>query len=303
MKGIKLKNGYLMFADMDSFKATFNTLRRFNHEEKNHWEKQFPGFRSMRSAYRKIIHFISSHSDAKELTREIRELHDKIIMDYGDKEFDKIVLSDSLASTINVDGIVKIGEAIYKFCPNKVKIIKDGDETKIPQLDGIQESQADLNIEIKNTTQKLINELSPAAEAEKSSTTSCGKECTDEYKDNYRLKGKIFYNYYFIAEELGAYSKSQKYIWYLFGWYGNEVTKLKVGVAGEAKYTYSGVEILNGNTGSEEKYTDKVEVIILSEFYPVEHYEFNLYGEHWLNNGNDNGYCTTCRSGTGPYFS
>lgn len=53
-----------------------------------------------------------------------------------------------LSVVVNKKGIVKVGNAIYKHGFDNIKIIKDGDESKIDLLDKINQTDKNQNIEV-----------------------------------------------------------------------------------------------------------------------------------------------------------
>jgi hypothetical protein len=131
---IKLRDGYLVFEDMNHFSTVKSILQKKESSYLERWESQI-GFRSFRSAYEKLL----------------QQSEEGINIDYKDILASDDVMDINLpnleiAKLVNNNGLIEIGNKIFQYRKDNVKIITDGDSKKIKDLDKYSQSSSEANV-------------------------------------------------------------------------------------------------------------------------------------------------------------
>lgn len=134
------KGSYLEFKDSESFFDIFNSIITDNYSIHSSLSKSF---NSLENKY-KSLNYISRSETKGEL---------------GDSQIiENQVGSFTLTELLNEDGVIKIGESIYKFDGNYAYIINDGNENTLKRLlDGEEHSSLE-NISYEQVIFPLVNE-------------------------------------------------------------------------------------------------------------------------------------------------
>ncbi len=164
---VKLTDNYLEFKNRKVFDETIESLTLKNQNEQSLWEKQL-SFVSMQSLYNKII----EAEMAKHAAFDALPENEKTIKNYPeeytpltkthlnmlsiDQEglINMNVFNETLAKVVNEDGVVKIGDLIYKYSKDKIRIITNGDKTKLANLHTYTKSDVQNNIYVSDITIK-----------------------------------------------------------------------------------------------------------------------------------------------------
>jgi len=141
----------LVFENDQKLSETVNTLKVKSDAEFASWELQ-NNFVSMYTAFNKIVDDELNYSEST-----VNE-HSILLYEYPNA-FISVLTDDScgfydinndldnqLSKVINPDGLVVVGGKIYMYSKEKIKIINDGDFSKIPQLYTIASTNQSLGI-------------------------------------------------------------------------------------------------------------------------------------------------------------
>ncbi len=160
---VKLRNNYLWFNDSATFEKTLNELQTFSREELDAWEKQL-GFTSIRFLFEKAVDEDEAYFEKLEAFTE-KELEAKFpngvsphsayvlknanLFRFHDEGWFEIDIPyQNLFKVLNKEGIVRIGDKIKKYSFNAVKIIHDGDESKIELLSTTDQTNSKNHIQV-----------------------------------------------------------------------------------------------------------------------------------------------------------
>ncbi len=173
---VKVKNGYLEFKDQEAFDQIKSSLQDGDREKYDAWESQFSGFTSLRSIYERSIDEQEKwYSYLESLAEEERQIvmqgsDDFFYSDFIKENSKLFVLYDSGVYDLNLpksvhefipfvndNGLIKIGNEIYKYSENSLKIIKDGDDSKLRFLASIENSNKEHNIEVINIYERIYS--------------------------------------------------------------------------------------------------------------------------------------------------
>ena len=169
---VRAVNGYLEFKDQASLDSLKAQLADKSREELDAWESQFKGFTSLRSLDEQSV-------DAQEAWFEelgnMNEEDRQLLME-GDADFwysdyikghaSSFILEDSglyvlnttaaghdMLSFLNEDGIIKVDGKIFLHKRDVVKVITDGDDSKLQYLGEIESNNEKLGIIVLNNLQ------------------------------------------------------------------------------------------------------------------------------------------------------
>jgi hypothetical protein len=151
---ISLTNGMLVFETQEDLYATIAEMNSVNRQSLDLWEKQL-GIQTPASIFNAVINAEDSISNYYESLPESEQsfwrnqqpIHSEIYLQALEKGiihlvpdgesgvyFELNLFDKSMASLVNIDGLVVAEGQIYKFMPNSVKVITDGDVEKIEML-------------------------------------------------------------------------------------------------------------------------------------------------------------------------
>jgi hypothetical protein len=155
LKQVKCDNGILVFRNQEHFQNVKNELAQLSYEQFVDWEKSL-GFLSMNHLYRDILDAEETLANSYDnmSSEKIQELENSgKIYEYSDlaqfylkKGFIEIIkyndiellqlkcFADYNSKVLNEEGLVKIGNEIWQFTENQIKILKNGDFNKLDLL-------------------------------------------------------------------------------------------------------------------------------------------------------------------------
>lgn len=142
----------LVFKNEQDLEKTLQYLEGKSDEFLLDWEKKYD-FVSMRQAFEEIIADEINFADNEEL------VHSDLIYKYPNSFviektydqcgfFDKNIHIDNMSKVVNPDGLIVVENSIYQYTKECVKVIKDGDINKIPNLLSATISDLSLGIEV-----------------------------------------------------------------------------------------------------------------------------------------------------------
>lgn len=167
--GITQRNGHLVFNSREEFENTLNWLCNANESAKDAWESNFSGFQSMRSRFNLIVDAEKAIAQNYEnmSAAELASINTNVIehapitlanmsmlkISYTDGVgfFDKNIHYEPISNLVDSRGLVTVDKIIYKLSFDHIKAITDGDENKIPLLDGINSSSITAKIAVMGT--------------------------------------------------------------------------------------------------------------------------------------------------------
>jgi hypothetical protein len=144
-QSIRCENGYLVFKDEIQLKETINLLSTKNEAEKDLWEKQFNGFKSMRYAFGEVVKEELAFQEKLENGSQGNTVSiDGIINDFytalaekyktsvfiatlsdGSKFLDKNIHTEPLSYVINEKGLLKVGDKLFQHTRGYIKSTKN----------------------------------------------------------------------------------------------------------------------------------------------------------------------------------
>lgn len=156
--------GYLEFKDNKSFETTLNYLIEKDSTFLSNWENQI-GFLSMRNLFDQIVeaelilsqnqeglspHAIQALQHAPiqhaPITDKYKEMLITVLTEDSAGYFDKNINSEEYSYVVNKDGIVSISDTIYQYTKEYIKMITDGDISKIELMKKATQTDIGLNI-------------------------------------------------------------------------------------------------------------------------------------------------------------
>lgn len=162
---------FLTFASFEELEKKVEEISEMTYEEQIK-EEESKGFVSIDRIYEEITlaeeELLKPYEDltVEELTKMPRitsAIHDMysdiLIIDTleGGGLLELPNANPNYAKVLNRKSIVKVGDKIYQFKKNETKIIEDGDASKIPYLDRLNDSDTTLKIKVyKNFTEKDV---------------------------------------------------------------------------------------------------------------------------------------------------
>jgi hypothetical protein len=170
-----VKNGLLVFRDMDSFEKTTNMIANFDDNQRAKWEGLL-GFESQHSIVNQIISEEQIHDsmcyiwykdiDIKTISESEKHsnLYNKYlnvgvikVIDKGtdDEYWDYAICNRKYIDYVNQDGLFAIGDTIYQVTDKYFKSYKKGDFSKIDLLKLATEDNETNNIQVKNMVSTL----------------------------------------------------------------------------------------------------------------------------------------------------
>jgi hypothetical protein len=170
---ISAKDGILRFKDKETFSTTVQKLSLMTKEQADAWEQKY-NFTSQRAIFNKIAEAELAHDElAKKM--EVAEAlklpqHSDLYRQYlnaglikeNDDTYNYSIFSGFYAPVVNEKGIVVIDNAIYQLTSTGMKILTDGDFSKISLL---------MNATQTDKSNNIIVKVIQSAAAEKSEST------------------------------------------------------------------------------------------------------------------------------------
>jgi len=178
---IQVVNGMLSFDSKIAFDVTKLEIASSNRKAVDNWEKGL-GIKTPASIFSKVLlaedsinnHMKNLPKDEQEFYLNQPQIHSKeynealeaeiiALVDDGDggQYFDLNLFDKTVASVINIDGLVIVEGRIFKFTVGGMKIIKDGDFSMVEKISTFDSNTLDNNIivfELKKKKKKITNE-------------------------------------------------------------------------------------------------------------------------------------------------
>lgn len=236
---VSVQNGYLVFKDLQTFDRLTTEMSSKNRTFLDQWESQFNEFESQRNIFEELLdaeeNIGASHS------RYYNNNIHLFIVDQSDQtiRYNLPLSGDFFEGFVNKDGLVKIGNSLFKVDDNFIKEIRSGDESQLSLLDEIKET----NVERGIVVTKMVNELlqystRPNSSAFGSDGGGCtgytggggqrvigkvyfGWKVTTDIYGNLGAPGQIVYKYYIRAD---ATNQNKG----IFSWNTKRTSQLKI---------------------------------------------------------------------------
>jgi hypothetical protein len=236
---VRLESGALRFASEQAFESTLTTLQK-NQSKLDAWEKKFSGFVSMRTAFNSItdrdIAIITSQGSTKGYDSFLT-----IIGEGDDKEAVMNVDDDLLATLLNKDGILYIGDALYKVNYRKLVKVSDFKSNKVDlsTLGSVTSSDQSRGITVADVKHRYMGAPGNVKNARE---VTCIK---DYWHGNAlcckkRFVGQLYTTEVgFLYSSAGAKSVHQRRTSGI--WWADKIPEIQVRVQGEFVQHYSGM--------------------------------------------------------------
>lgn len=236
----------------------------------------------------KEIKTIKKKLDSKPLEKITKQFIDKgiikMIKTDSSTHFDLTTCAPYYANFLNEEGMMKVGDTIYKYSANQIKRITDGDFNKIPLLKNLTISNTDSNIDVINVKTTTSNNKVQQFEFYTNRwITGYGKAIIvtaffNEY--TYNGKKKYIYNLKFYC---------QKKVW----WWWKDDTNAEVYVKDYLQVKKNGTIVLNNSAGvyvyhNTSCYQDNVRVY--EDGYSNDYRQFSANSVLWTRSGSSDGF-------------
>ncbi len=132
---VYVENGYLVLKDLNVIDRVMKTLNNMNQEQVLVWEKQL-GFESARTYYDKIFKDSEKIKTVEGIISFREKYKDVFIwneIDPTDFSFDYPFYHTNLVPLMNKDGLLKIGQSLFKYNKENRITIVDGDISKLDE--------------------------------------------------------------------------------------------------------------------------------------------------------------------------
>lgn len=154
---IKVSNGYLEFRDDEVFENTRNLLKTKDISYLDAWEKQFSDFHSQRSIFEQAIEEELKFAESGEFGAQgqhsqfVSNNSDVLLFDEEGRIKSNLPITEEFISAfVNRNGLVKIGGKLYQYSEKSIKVIVDGDDSKLPLLPELGQSSLEHGVLVYN---------------------------------------------------------------------------------------------------------------------------------------------------------
>lgn len=278
---VREQNGMLIFKTHEDFVRIRTQLDKATRQQLDQWENQFPNFTSQRFIYEDVLDLDLLHKERVSAlpTAELEKVKNELGPDFythtSVRENQDLLAFDDLGYTlkiqghdphierfVNRDGLVQIGDSIYEYKENSIKIIEDGNRQKLAQLAGIQRSSLEQKVVVINIKKRVLTDSEEGGknlrlnfQGNTSCTGTIGKERvigrtviserqTYDHDGRFGYPGQEVFQAYSYLEATNQYRG-------LFGWEGKRTGALAIyGTINVAIYTYQRqdvpVEVVTG---------------------------------------------------------
>lgn len=223
-------DGRLVFQEMDTYRKILEELASNSHTL-NEWEQQLTGYRSMFTAYQQLTEAEQEQIGTAYLQDGALAGYENIvsIIRGPDGELEAVSNVDFpiLERLVNDDGLIQIGDSLYKYTYNQIAKVVHADER---QLKLLQRAHAG-NMPSFGSIVQIERGTDPISAARAGNNT-----CTSTYNNGKRrLKGEInsFKNEP-IDKGYSAVTKHQRKV--LGIWWGDECPQLRVQGSGTVQW-------------------------------------------------------------------
>jgi hypothetical protein len=258
----------LIFKTNEDFVRIRTQLATATRQQLDQWENQFPNFTSQRFIYEDVLDLDLLHKErvsalpTAELEKVKKELGPDFYTHTSVRENQDLLAFDELGYTlkiqghdphiekfVNRDGLVQIGNSIYEYKENSIKIIEDGNMQKLAQLAGIQRSSLEQKVVVIDIKKRVLspNEGGKNLKLNFQDNTTCigqigkervigrtviGERHTYDPDGRYGYPGQEVFQAYSYLEATNQYNG-------LFGWEGKRTAALAIyGTINVYIYTY-----------------------------------------------------------------
>lgn len=155
------EDGFLVFSTNDAFEKTAAMIQESDSSEIKAWEAKL-NFGSMQQVFTQGLkieeELAKEREDKNQATKGNSEFvvaHPNTFKILEDGIFTTNIYRIDLAPLVNKDGIVKVGDMIFQYSYDYLKIIEDGDESKINLLSAITETDKELRIYVDKVSRSV----------------------------------------------------------------------------------------------------------------------------------------------------
>ena len=248
----------LIFKTHEDFVRIRTQLDKATRQQLDQWEDQFPNFTSQRFIYEDVLDLDLLHKERVSalptagLEKVKNELGPNFYTHTSVRENQDLLAFDDLGYTlkiqghdphiekfVNRDGLVQIGDSIYEYKENSIKIIEDGNRQKLAQLAGIQRSSLEQKVIVININKRFLTESEEGGKNLRlnfQGNTECigtigkervigrtviGERQTYDMDGRYGYPGQEVFQAYAFLEATNQYKG-------LFGWEGKRTAGLAI---------------------------------------------------------------------------
>jgi hypothetical protein len=219
---VSISDGILQFATQKDFNDVIKMLSN-NQKDLDKWEKQWQNddFISMRTAFNNI-----NANDIEKVSKNhnLPEYSSFVVIELDvtrDKEAVRVIGDPIVATMVNKDGLVKVGNNMHKYYRDKEVIIKDYNKNKISYLESFDiKEDKEKGIEVGKITRKA--KLIEQTKGGRIAYFPADLHCTNYFENNRRMAGVHEYEHTGLGQRHSykIITKNQKR---LFGiWWANE---------------------------------------------------------------------------------
>lgn len=167
------QHDFLIFKNEADLRKTLSNLKELSNEELASWESKYGNFISQKTIYEKAYTEDEKYLErlSKLTENELQWLKEQRGKEFGFSNFtlknkDLFFFSDEedvldydlkvgdynpdIVYVINDAGLVQVGDSIYQYLPDNIKIIRDGQTSKLSELKYITESSLEKNVAVIN---------------------------------------------------------------------------------------------------------------------------------------------------------
>lgn len=317
---VQARNGLLVFRSYQDFIKIRQELSSASRQELDQWEAKFPAFASQRFIFESIVDDDLLHKSqvqklpAGEVDKLKSSLGDdfyygksvlanKALLAFDDYGYSLSILGHDpyIEYFVNKDGLVQIGDSIFQYKENSIKIIRDGQYSKVAQLNDLQESSIESNVSVINV-RRLDPESSKGSNLRTTfyNNTSCtgltggggqrvigqsiiGEKSTTDVYGSLGYPGQLVFQPY-------AYFRAENQYHGLFGWETKRTAHLRIYATNVSynirEFSGSGITIDQGTNG--ELRTSIVAYVYgTNNWYPGLAFALNFSGDvtYWGRDG------------------
>ncbi len=162
---VDTKNGWLVFKDTADFNLALQLVMKSNPDLIANWEKSH-SFASLNKLYENVVNEQSVYLKSLKLTEKPSELplcdllksnKDKFIIS-PNTGIDMKVTIDAMAYLVNANNLVKVGNQIIQYNYDNIKIIENGDVSKVASLGNVKATSSSVFVGKVERTSKLASD-------------------------------------------------------------------------------------------------------------------------------------------------
>lgn len=250
--GVRLNQDVLHFSSKNAFDRTVADLQK-DQSKLDEWERQFQGYVSMRTAYDHL-----TKDDLEKISMQGIDGYENILSITGegdDREIVRNIDDDIMASLVNQDGLLYIGNDAFKVTYNNLIRITDGVNrgADLRHIYSTAEIKNQPNVEIQHVERRILNSTLKSKVSAVGRDETCYRDYTQRSpKRKNRLKGEIWStDLGALYSSIGARTRHQERI--LGAWFADKIPQIRLIVTGQVQQLYGApppiVEDINFDTG------------------------------------------------------